>query len=300
MAKATERARIAWLDYRPSGRELDVEIFPFSDLSRRATPAQIRAAHRYGFHLLICVMHGTATQLVDFQPVACTAGSLLALRPGQVPSFGSHDGWNGWLVLFRSEFLPMASDMDSELVPALGLDRLPDHLALSAADFSCVTQAIAAMERDARQDAPAGLLHSLLRHQLSALLLRLTILHERQSNAEAARSHGVKRFARFRALVNHNYASWHQVAAYADALGCTQKSLTRGAIEATGKTAKQVIAARIALEAKRLLAHTNRPIYLVAESLGFDEPTNFSKFFRREAGCTPAQFRRRHRQVSTL
>lgn len=57
-------------------------------------------------------------------------------------------------------------------------------------------------------------------------------------------------------------------------------------------TAKAIIAARINLEAKRLLVHTSLPVGTIAEQLGFDEPTNFGKFFKREAGCTPAAFRR--------
>jgi AraC-like DNA-binding protein len=37
------------------------------------------------------------------------------------------------------------------------------------------------------------------------------------------------------------------------------------------------------------------PVSSIAEKLGFDEATNFSKFFRREVGCTPAEFRRLQR-----
>ncbi|MFP5510973.1 MAG: helix-turn-helix domain-containing protein [Alphaproteobacteria bacterium] len=38
-----------------------------------------------------------------------------------------------------------------------------------------------------------------------------------------------------------------------------------------------------------------RPIYLIAEGLGFAEATNFAKFFRRETGLTPAAFRAENR-----
>lgn len=65
-------------------------------------------------------------------------------------------------------------------------------------------------------------------------------------------------------------------------------------MEATGKGAKSVITDRIALEAKRLLVHTNRPIYLLAEGLGFEEATNFAKFFKRETGFTPIDFRKQY------
>lgn len=283
------------LNYRPSGRELDVEILHFSDLRRRVSSEQILALYHYSFHTLICVTEGAVTQVVDFQPVSCSAGSLLVLRPGQVHTFGSDEGWDGWMVLFRAEFLPSETRTTADLLPVLGLDRLPDHLSLSAADFAAVNEAIARMQQDAAGAALPKDLHALLRYELCALLLRLAILQNQHIGTDAARSPGVQRYARFRRLVEQNYAGWHQVSAYAAALGCTEKSLTRAALEATGQSAKSVIMARIALEAKRLLVHTDRPIYLIAEGLGFEEATNFGKFFRRETGSTPIGFRQQHK-----
>lgn len=292
---ARGRAKLDRLEYRPRGRELDLEIFHFSDLRRRATREQILALYHYSFHTLICVTQGQVTQLVDFQPITCAAGSLLVLRPGQVHSFGSDEGWDGWMVLFRAEFLPSVTQTTAELLPTLGLDRLPDHLTLAPPEFGAINEAIARMQSDAAGDAPPKDVHALLRYQLCALLLRLVILADRHVGNEAARSPSVQRFARFRRLVEQNHAGWHRVSAYAGALGCTEKSLTRAALEATGRSAKSVICARIALEAKRLLAHTDRPIYLIADGLGFAEATNFAKFFKRETGFTPIGFRRRYK-----
>jgi AraC-like DNA-binding protein len=56
-------------------------------------------------------------------------------------------------------------------------------------------------------------------------------------------------------------------------------------------SAKAFISKRINLEAKRLLAHTDLPVGVIAEKLGFQEATHFSKFFKREARCTPKEFR---------
>ena len=151
------------------------------------------------------------------------------------------------------------------------------------------------MKQDAAGVALPKDLHALLRYELCALLLRLAILQGQHEGADVARSLGVQRYARFRRLVEQNYAGWHQVSAYAAALGCTEKSLTRAALEVTGQSAKGVIAARIALEAKRVLVHTDRPIYLIAEGLGFEEATNFAKFFKREAELTPIAFRQQHK-----
>ena len=290
-----QTADITRLGYTPSGRRLDVEVFPFSDIVRRSNPSKVRATHRYEFHLLVLVTEGTPTQIVDFEPVQCAPGSILVLRPGQVHSFGVNLNWEGWLVLFRSEFVPTVSDVPSDLVPGRLLDRMPGHMVLGRENLRATTDAIVTMAEDSRGDAPADVVHTLLRHQLCTLVLRLNLLTGQQSAAEIPRSPTLKRFARFRDLLEGNFVGWHQVGPYADALSCTQKSLNRATRDAVGLSAKDFIARRIILEAKRLLAHTDRPIYLVAEGLGFDEATNFAKFFRKNAGQAPAEFRAAHR-----
>ncbi|MCY1282984.1 HTH-type transcriptional activator RhaS [compost metagenome] len=290
-----ETADITRLGYTPAGRRLDVEVFPFSDIVRRSNPSKVRATHRYDFHLLLLVTEGNPTQIVDFEPVQCAPGSILVLKPGQVHSFGVNPNWEGWLVLFRSEFVPTVSDVPSDLVSGRLLERIPEHMALSRENFRAARNAIIAMADDARGDAPADVVHTLLRYQLCTLVLRLHLLTGQQSATGIQRSPTLKRFPRFRDLLEANFSSWHQVGPYANALGCTQKSLNRAIRDAVGLSAKDFIARRIILEAKRLLAHTDRPIYLIAEGLGFDEATNFAKFFRKKAGQAPAEFRAAHR-----
>jgi AraC-like DNA-binding protein len=80
---------------------------------------------------------------------------------------------------------------------------------------------------------------------------------------------------------------------YAVRLGYSARTLTRACRAATGRSAKELIDARVALEAQRLLAHTDLPVAAIGRSLGFSEPTNFGKFFAREVGETPGAFRSR-------
>jgi AraC-like DNA-binding protein len=103
--------------------------------------------------------------------------------------------------------------------------------------------------------------------------------------------------ATFQRLVERSFWKRHRVVEYADLLGCSEKSLTRAAMEVAGVKAKAFITSRINLEAKRLLAHTALSIALIGERLGFPDPTNFVKFFKREVGCTPGEFRRRQPEL---
>jgi AraC-like DNA-binding protein len=149
------------------------------------------------------------------------------------------------------------------------------------------------MREDSQMDASLEDLNALLRHQLHSLLTRLSILQGNRRAHDPVVSPALQRFNRFQQLLEQRFAQCHQVADYAAQLGYTEKSLSRAVVASSGMTAKAFIAARVVLEAKRLLVHTNLPVASIAERLGFDEATNFSKFFRREADSTPAEFRRR-------
>jgi AraC-like DNA-binding protein len=98
-------------------------------------------------------------------------------------------------------------------------------------------------------------------------------------------------FTRFRDDLDRTFARTRRVEDYADRLGCCVRTLTRASLAATGRSAKQVIDDRVTLEAKRLLAGTDLPVAEVGRRLGFPEPTNFGRFFQREAGQSPGAFR---------
>ncbi len=283
------------LVYRPQAPyQLDLEVFSVADLRHRGKE-QVRVTHRYEFHTMVCVTQGTCTQMVDFKSISCAPGSLLVVRAGQAHNYGEGDDWDGWNLLFRPEFVLPVSTTSHDLKLALDLKRLPEHMALSSHELRMVTDLLQQIREDTLIDAAQEDLHTLLRHQLHTLLTRLSILQGKRQLKEPLVSPASQRFQRFQQLVDESFAQWHQVADYANQLGYAEKSLARAVAAATGMTAKAFIAARINLEAKRLLVHTDAPVVTIAEKLGFDEATNFSKFFKREVGCSPAEFRRRQR-----
>ena len=81
---------------------------------------------------------------------------------------------------------------------------------------------------------------------------------------------------------------------YARIIGCSESTLSRACLASVGRTAKQEIDKRVALEAKRLLVHSTATAVEIVHRLGFTEPSNFVKFFRRNVGTTPSRFRARH------
>lgn len=252
--------------------------------------APLHRVHRIDFHVVMLFTGGPVRHMVDFAEYEATAGDLLWIRPGQVHRFSPDCEYRGTVLTMQPGFLPRAT------VEATGLYRydLPPLLRPDAARLAGLTASLDQLRRE-YEDAttlPLSLHTAVLRHTLSAFLLRLA--HLAVSSAQEAHqgpAPGDTTFTLFRDAVERGFAANHSVSAYADALGYSRRTLVRAVRAATGQTPKGFIDKRVVLEAKRLLAHTDMPIGRVGAAVGFPDAANFSKFFQQHTDQTPAAFR---------
>ena len=92
-------------------------------------------------------------------------------------------------------------------------------------------------------------------------------------------------------MIERNFKQTQKVTDYCDQLYLTYNTLARYTQSYCGKSPKEIIAERVTLEAKRLLATSAMPVKEIAYTLGFDEPTNLVKYFKKQTGFTPTAFR---------
>jgi AraC-like DNA-binding protein len=294
VSRRARRSPVTPVEYTPpAGYRLDLEIYPVATLRRKARAIGPRRVERTDFHVLIYVTAGRYRHIVDFETYECAAGSLLTLQPGQVHRFGNLVGWKGWLLIFRSDLVQDAGSRVAELELFGQVEGLPTHLKVAGTAQKAVTESVERMAADTQLPAGTNALNALLRSELQALLARLHLAKPGKSEDERIEPLVVKRFRRYRTTMEREYRRWHSVAQYARHLGCSQRSLSRATLDVADMSAKAMLTQRIVLEAKRLLAHSVLPVATIGDQLGFDEATNFVKFFRREAGLTPGAFRTR-------
>ena len=94
-----------------------------------------------------------------------------------------------------------------------------------------------------------------------------------------------------RKLVEEHFQAERQLAFYADKLAMTVDRLNDHVKRATGVTAGHLIRQRVLTEAKRQLVFTSQPIHEIAYDLAFSDPSHFARFFRKQTGTTPHEFR---------
>ena len=89
-----------------------------------------------------------------------------------------------------------------------------------------------------------------------------------------------------------DYKKEHSTSYYANALYITPDHLNRTFKSKTGTTAKDYIQSRIITEAKRLLYFSDLANKEIAYELGFNEPGNFSAFFKKHTQLSPSNFKK--------
>lgn len=262
----------------PDRPRLGLEVLDLAQLRNRLTENTLTQVHRTDFHQLILVTAGHGSTMVDFVDHPCGPDTLLHVSPGRVLRLPTGP-LKAHLILFTSAF-PPPLDRTRPLLSPFGPVRWEVPLTERAVLHRAARDLRDEYERVGEPD-------DLLRQLLAVFLLRIARLR-----ADSA-SRGDPRFERFQQELERSFATTRNAADYAARIGYSHRSLNRICVEATGQSAKALIDARVVLEAKRLLVHTDLSSAAIGHRLGFSEATNFTKFFAREAGVSPGAFRRR-------
>ena len=96
----------------------------------------------------------------------------------------------------------------------------------------------------------------------------------------------------FHALVTRNFREEHFVSFYADKLAISEQYLARIVRAGTGKSVNTIINELLIMEARTLLSSTKSTVGDIASRLGFSDAAGFCKFFKRNMGQTPLNYRK--------
>ncbi|WP_299767354.1 AraC family transcriptional regulator [uncultured Dokdonia sp.] len=130
---------------------------------------------------------------------------------------------------------------------------------------------------------------------LRVLLKRLLIMSTRLITANVINASVSKPqidlVRKFHILVENHFREKHKVAAYAELLNKSPKTLSNVFKKTSDDSPLQIINKRIILEAKRLLMSSSKNVDEIGYELGYKESAHFSKFFKSHTGVPPTKFK---------
>lgn len=261
------------------------------DIRQRA-PKTLIAPQRVGFCFLMLIQEGTCRHTIDFVDYELRPGSVVFLRPGQVQQWHMHDQMQGLIVLVADQnMMPSIGRLELSL-NLLSLDQWPAATSVSMGLFLQAYSDAIRLRNEILNFDDSDRESAIIWHAMLALLLRLA-RELRVGDVSDQAKPDADIFRMFSRTLEDGFNKRLTVQDYAQKLGYAQSTLSRACLATVQMTAKEVIDQRVVLEAKRLLVHSNATSAHIGYQLGFAEPSNFVKFFRRMTGTTPLDYKTR-------
>jgi AraC-like DNA-binding protein len=159
-------------------------------------------------------------------------------------------------------------------------------------DVESMNKMCAAFEEEFNSDEEIK--DEMLRTLLVRLIIKITRLAKKQYiGVEEIEVDKFNLIRKFHLLVELHYKVEHKVSFYANLLHKSPKTVSNYFALYSKKTPLKVIHERIVEEAKRLILYTDMSMKEIANELGFDNTTHFSKFFKNNTMQSPSELRNR-------
>lgn len=249
--------------------------------------------HQLAFNMIVLYTSGSSKQMVDFVWHDIRENTLLYVSKGQANAFKFEEELRGYLMLFTDDYLKEQLNK----LPRNEIVRLfTSHLfspKIQIPESSNVGYYIDLFFKEFYKNSNVynkrmicDSLYTIIFSKLEELK-QFQTFHVKQSNK-------LELFLRFKNLVEANFTKSRNADFYASKLNITYKHLNSVCKDIVDITAKNFIDEFVVLEAKRRLINSSIKSNELAYRLGFNEPTNFVKYFKKFTGLTPNSFKKEY------
>jgi AraC family transcriptional activator of pobA len=250
--------------------------------------ADVLLPHRKAYYMLVFTKHTRGRHWVDAVPYERQDHALYFSSPSQLLVKEEPTPFWGTRLQFTSEFLALQQNTTLRSLPLIQNPHNGHELLLTPADEAVVDDLLDKVEAEHRR--PGQWQHPMLSAYLTVLLTYLSRLYTEQF-VGGELSADQRLLKTYRASIEENFRELHEVSAYAALLHISAGHLSEVVKAQSGKSAIKHLHERLVLEAKRLLFYTSQSLKEMAFDLGFSDPSYFNRFFKRETGLTPADYR---------
>ncbi|MGY4493696.1 helix-turn-helix domain-containing protein [Pseudomonas sp. TE3610] len=242
-----------------------------------------------GYGQIIFVRSGNGVMNLEGSSVPFEGPCVLLLPTECVHGLDYENDVDRWVVTIEVAYLAQIYARLHEFIQLWSLPRviaMPSTSGTATEFFSLITRLAQELESKAFGHVVGA----------EALLTQLFLILVRQIRLDQPDDGGASRnetclAERYRELIEQHYWQNLPLQDYASMMGVSVVQLRAACAAATRQSPTKMIHARIITEAKRNLIFGEKPIEQIAFGLGFSDAAYFTRFFRREVGEAPSQFR---------
>jgi len=273
----------------------DVHVFRFSELGKdvqstmplfRLSFYQIGLMRKANFRISFYEKEYATQQL----------NALIVFKPGQLIQWQSDPEWDGYVVLFKEEFLGICQNNSNTRKDFSFLDPTKESFYLvSDSEYAQLADTYERMLEEYDKPIVASLpVLSLYTQILFHKTQEVFDQHAAEtSDPIPVNSRKAEIAYQFKKLVNTELRTYKKVNDFADKLNISPKYLIESVSEITGKSPKAIINDRLLSEAKTILRFTDQPIADIARAYNFTDQAHFANFIKQNTSYSPLEIRNR-------
>lgn len=244
----------------------------------------------------VLIVSGSARLFIDENMHLLASDTLCILSPLHLTHFSSiSDDFKCMFLCLRKDFIDKIGVFNLKQRIAKGINMHQDPVvSITGSDTEMLKECIEGIKRQIQR---TGHLYQLemIQNALIKFYLELDNILDKEDVQGKETLVPVARnrvqLQEFITLLMNHFKEEHQVAFYANAMNITPQYLTRIVKNQTGKTVNAFVCELIYSEARNLLGSTDLTIQQITTRLNFADQASFSKFFKRNSGVSPMEFR---------
>ncbi|MBN1971486.1 MAG: helix-turn-helix domain-containing protein [Candidatus Delongbacteria bacterium] len=250
--------------------------------------------HRALFYTIIYIESGNGVQYIDFEPVNIIDNSIIFIPKDAVTVYDKNCNYKGFSILFTESFFCNEINDIVLLKNCIPFNDIYKRKQIILKDRTNLIYEFLKIMKLIFQEDSDSKLDQILRSTLRGFILYSEKIMKESDHIDLAYDENIQIINSFRSLIENKYKNEKNVNRYVERLNVNEKKLSRTTKTLLGKTPKEMIDERVILEAKRLLTYSDNSVKEIGFELGFDEPTNFIKFFKRKVLVSPLEFKQKN------
>jgi len=256
--------------------ELPARYIPYyADTFERMEDPDTEWPHRHTFHSVVWFTKGTGMYVIDSHEYEIKPQRIFFVNPKQVHNWDYSENSEGY-VLVVDKSLAIELNMEHQ-IPYIDLD-------------TATAQLLEPVFRNLMAEYNSNTDISIDIQYLNKITERFA------ENTHAIRTLSNPTFDKFKALVLNDISKNPPIEDCARNLSLSVEDLNTLTKQIVGVSSKQYILDLKITEAKRLLIYSSYNINEIAFHLGFEDPSYFSRIFRKKTGCSPTAFLKKYRK----
>ena len=250
--------------------------------------------HRKNHFLIALVRKGGTRQWLDMNPYTLKDNTIYFYVPNRIiVKEGADQLWSTGIA-FTKEFLSFQENAALSNLPILKSPQGGHELLLNEGDIAFVEDILNKIKLEYATTSEWQ--QRMLNAYMTVFLTYLSRLYTEQFKLKDTSSENIL-LQQFQEKINQHFREMREVSEYASMLNISSGHLSEVVKAQSGKPAIKHIHERLVLEARRLLFHSANSLKEIAFDLGFSDASYFNRFFKRETGSTPLDYRTKTREM---